>query len=253
MVNNLSKEKIMTVQSFSNVESLDIESSVKVTVTKSSKFQVKVIGEEPNKVQISQSGTNINIKYVEEYQNNISISGNNIFIGNVVSSNFSIGDLYINGKRVNTTDLVEDTKPKPVSEIEIYCPDNLQLICNLVGNANLTATTEFKSVNVNISGACTAKLSAHQARFKISGSGKVSYKSLGGNLRVTISGSGEINAEGTFKDIDATISGSAELNAQGNVEGDYDVTVSGSGRVYHSGKILGQKSKSVSGCGSVSW
>ena len=240
----------MITKSFSNIQEIEITSSTKVTITKSSEFKVKVLGDEADKVKISQSGNILNINDTSENQNNISISGNSIFIGNVVGGNFSIGEVYINGKRVNSSNFVEDKNPV---EIEIECPDNLSLNCTLRGNASLTSIPEFNKVKFNGSGACNVQIAAQSGKFKISGSGDIKYKSLGGNLNVVLSGSSEIKAIGKFNDIDASISGSGELVTEGEVKGDYDVSVSGVGKVRHQGIILGQKSKSVSGCASVYW
>jgi len=243
----------MIARNFSNIQDIELTSSSKVTITKSSEFKVRVLGDDADKVEISQSGSTLTINDLSENQNSILINGNNIIIGNnnIVSGNFSYGDIYINGKKVNTSNFVEEDK-NPV-EIEIECPDNLSLIATLRGNASLTSTPELNKVKIHGNGVCNVQVTAQSGKFKVSGSGDINYKSLGGNLNASISGSSEIRAIGKFSDIDASISGSGELITEGEVKGDYDVSVSGSGTIRHQGMISGQRSKSVSGCALVYW
>lgn len=255
----------MLVKSFLGVQSIEIESTANVFITTGSEFQVKILGDDAEKVKISQSDSVVSINYVQ-VSNGISfISGSNISIGNISgsASNVSIGskgknisiingEVFINGKKVEEPDTPNTPTKKPV-EIELQCPNNLSIDCVLSGDATLTSTPEFDKARITLQGNCDANLQAKSCRFKISGCGDVEYKSLGGNLKANISGSGEIKASGSFNDIDASISGSGELITDGHVKGDYDVSVSGTGEVRHSGTISGQKSKSISGCGSVRW
>lgn len=254
----------MLVKSFSNVQSIEIESTANVSIITGSEFQVKVSGDDADKVKVTQSDSTIKISYLDE-TGSINFSGGNIVIGNI--SNVSIGsirgnngknisiingEVFINGKKVEEPDSPNTPTKKPV-EIEIQCSNRISINCVLSGNAKLVAFPEFDKTRITLQGNCSAKLQAKSSKFKISGCGEVDYKSLGGNLNANISGSGEIKASGSFNDIDASISGSGELYTEGTVKGDYDVSVSGTGEVNHSGTILGQKSKSISGCGSVYW
>lgn len=251
----------MLVKNFTNVQLIEIESTANVSIISGSDFQVKVLEDDAEKVKITQLDSTVKINYLEE-TGAVCFSSENIIIGNI--SNVSIGgsrgknisiingEVFINGKKVEEPDTPNVPNKKPV-EIEIQCPNNLSIDCVLSGIAILTASPEFDKARITLQGNCRAKLKSKSSRFKISGSGDVEYKCLGGNFKANISGSGEIKASGSFNDIDASISGSGELNTEGTVVGDYDVSVSGTGEVYHSGTILGQKSKSVSGCGSVRW
>lgn len=263
----------MLVRNFSDVHSIEIESTANISIVEGLEFQVKVTGDDVEKVKVVESAGTVTINYSVPSNNNFSfISGNNISIGSIGSINGNVniggrgknisiinrtceiinGEVFINGKKVEEPDSPNTPTKTPV-EIEIQCPNNLSVNCVLSGDATLTSTPEFDEARITLQGSCSAKLSSKSARFKISGCGEVEYKSLGGNLKAHISGSGEIKATGSFNDIDASISGCGELITGGHVKGDYDVSISGTGEVRHQGTIAGHKSKSVSGCGSVRW
>lgn len=262
----------MISRKFSGIQRIKIESSAKVSILKAQTFQIKISGDDADKVKLTQSGDEIDIQYFEPgfSGGNISIGGN--FSGSVISGssnrvifqnvsnsgkNISIinGEVYINGKRVDESGTVANnsTPPKQPVEIEIQCPDGLDIDCTLTSFGILGAFPEFKQARVTIKGDGEAGLQARSGKLKISGSGDVNYKSLGGSLKASIDGSGDIKASGEFDDVEASINGSGDIVTSGTVNGDYDADICGSGDIKHSGQIAGRKSKSISGTGSVKW
>lgn len=257
----------MIVKKFSGIESIKIESSVKVSIVKGQEFQVSVSGDDAEKVKIRQSGDEIEINYSEPSCNSTfvigsvmnmnvgSVSGTNI--GNIRSGgkNISIvnGEVYINGKRVEEPEGTDSAPVKKPVEIEIQCPDGLSIDCTLTNHAILGAFPEFNRARVTIKGSGDAGIQARSGKLKINGSGDITYKSLGGDLKMTIAGSGDIKASGSFNDVEASINGSGDIQTSGNVNGDYEADISGMGDIRHSGQISGCKNKSISGMGTVRW
>jgi hypothetical protein len=261
----------MISNNFLGIQRIKIESSAKVSILKGQSFQIKVSGDDANKVKVTQSDNEIDIQYSEPGSSgrNISIGGN--FTGSVISGNRVVfqnvssgggknisiinGEVYINGKRVNESGTVasDSTPPKQPVEIEIQCPDGLDIDCTLTGFGILGTFPEFNQARVTIKGDGEAGLQSRSGKFKISGSGDVNYKSLGGSLKASINGSGDIKASGEFDDVEASINGSGNIVTSGTVNGDYDADICGSGDINHSGQIFGRKTKSISGIGSVKW
>jgi hypothetical protein len=99
----------MITKNFSNVQVVEIESTAKVFIAKGSEFQVKVLGDNAEKVKITQSDSTVKIIYLDE-TGAVSFVGGNFFIGNI--SNVSIGgskgknisiingEVFINGKKI---------------------------------------------------------------------------------------------------------------------------------------------------------
>lgn len=262
----------MISKNFSGIQRIRIESSAKISILKGQTFQVKISGDESEKVKLVQSGDEIDIQYSEPgfSGGNISIGGN--FSGSVISDssnrvilqnvtnigkNISIitSEVYINGKRVDESGTVasNSTPPKQPIEIEIQCPDGLDIDCTLTGSGILGAFPEFKQARVTIKDDGEAGLQARSGKLKITGSGDVNYKSLGGSLKASINDSGDIKASGEFDDVEASINGSGDIITSGTVNGDYEANICGSGNIKHSGQIVGRKSKSIFGTGSVKW
>jgi hypothetical protein len=258
----------MIVKNFVGVESIKIESSAKVSILRGKEFRVSISGDDAAKVEVSQSRSEISIQYVGSGSGNgvTIISGGNVMsVGNVsvggntvISSggkNISIvnGEVFINGKRVDENGTTERGPAQKPVEIEIQCPDGLSIDCTLIGIAILGAKPEFHKARIAVKGQGQAGLQAHGARLKITGSGEIHYKSLGGSTKMNIAGSGDIYASGLFSDVEASIAGSGDIHTDGSVSGDYEADISGSGFISHRGAIAGRKDKSVSGTGSVRW
>lgn len=254
----------MIVKKFSGIKLIKIESSAKVSIIQGQEFEVSISGDDAEKVKIQQSGSEIEINYSEP-GGNFSFSGGNISIGSVSGTNIrnirsggkniSIinGEVYINGKRVDESGVVDNAPVKKPVEIEIQCPDGLLIDCVLTGDGILGAFPKFDQARITIKGGGEAGVQAKSGKLKISGSGDINYKSLGGNLKATIAGSGDINASGGFADLEASVNGSGDINTIGEVAGDYEADICGSGDIRHSGKVSGSKRKSISGTGSVKW
>lgn len=122
----------MIVKKFSGIESIKIESSAKVSIVKGQEFQVTVSGDDAEKVKIQQSGSEVEINYLE-LVGSFSLSGGSFNIGSVGSINTGniriAGDsiAFADGKRVNKPGVVDSDPTKKPVEIEIQCPDVLSI------------------------------------------------------------------------------------------------------------------------------
>ena len=243
-----------------NQITLGVQCDVEILEGSSQSITVEIEGSDAKKVELSERNGELSIVYKNESSsfslNNISMGGGGSFVSNSVGSvnvvsggqNISIvnGQVFINGKLQNSGS--NEPEKEPVTII-ITCPNGLDLDAEVGGI--LASKPEFNRVTIHGNGHMKAGFQSKKSKIKLSGSGEVSFKSLGGDTSVSISGSAKVFASGKFADVSVDISGSGRVSTEGTVSGEYDAGVSGSGNVNHSGSIQGRKRKSVSGSGSI--
>ena len=123
-------------------------------------------------------------------------------------TNISIGDVYINGRRV---------KGDPIEgKLRIATPVTPKLVISSNGRGNGRIQIPIESLLTKINGSLKVNCKhVENAEIDINGSGSVQIQELSNSGVININGSGEVRIEsGKFEELKATVNGSGSISAE---------------------------------------
>lgn len=230
-------------QSFSSISFLDISASAKIGCLPSEdgNTYVQIVEDKDDIVKVSSENGTLTIT-TKACSGDVYINN-----GTVVSGNFSVGSIFMNGVQIQGGQKVE------TPSVLIWLPRSKpQLRLSLSGASVFGSKCIFSKAKIKISGQAQCGLSADSVDVKVSGQGYTYLSVRGGNFSAKLSGQGEIKANGQYSEIEADVSGQGNIQTEGICLGDYEALVSGMGSIRHlKGAIHGRKRKSMSGMGNI--
>lgn len=245
---------------------LDASCEVQILPGDSDRIEIVATGEQKalDDLVVTQSRDGTVVIKQSHTGSNVTIIGNSVSIGGSINQSVintssgtyinSSSPVWINGKRVDTSQFVDDTSTSEPTTIKVYVPTSLVLDADLDGVANLEVHRDVvvEDLNLDISGSAKCRFFAvRDASIDASGVGEVMIVGLFGDLNLDVSGTARIGIDGDYSSVKVDASGMAKVVTGGKCRGDYKVNASGMSSITHTGQILGRRKEKTSGMCSI--
>ena len=236
---------------------ISVACNVRIEPTNYDSVYVTAIGDESQleKLEVYQQGDTIIIRQeLPSYSfgnGNVVIGGNGVTYINS-GRNVHVGEVYVNGQRVQTGGYGENAEQFEPVEITIYCPAGADLDLDLSGEAAFLSLIPLSKATLDCSGAAQVGLTqVEDLDLELSGSVKLKVAHVSGRLSIDASGACNIDIKGEYERVSIDASGAGRICTHGTCHGNYIVDASGACSVTHYGVVEGRVKRDVSGVARV--